>query len=148
MAENSRVTLPKPLDPTHEAHIEMRREIHLKTFRDHREKFCNSKGEQISNLTERERSGLDSLKKRIKSGELVILETDKSNKFAVTTEEKYLEMGHVHTAKDRKISRDEIREKQKIVNGHMSMWIKMQNAGADWNHSDRFRASKIVHIDI
>ena len=49
----------------------------------------------------------------------MIKSTDKSCKLAVTTMEKYLEIGHVHTSKDKEISREEFMEMEKVVNGAM-----------------------------
>ena len=38
--ENSKIHLPKPLDAGEEAKIEIRRQAHLKIFRDYRQEFC------------------------------------------------------------------------------------------------------------
>ena len=51
LVECSRVTLPKPLNITREAQIEMRRELHNKVYQEYREEFCNSKGEQKLEIT-------------------------------------------------------------------------------------------------
>ena len=53
------------------------------------------------------------------------MKTDKSNKFAVTHRQQYLEMGANHITKDKAIDRAEIREREKVINGHTSMWLKM-----------------------
>ena len=39
---------------------------------------------------------------------------------------------------------DEITEKEKILNGHSSMWIKMWGIGEKWNHQGRARESRIT----
>ena len=52
------------------------------------------------NLTQKEKNGMKSLKKRIKDGEIVVTSTDKSSRFAVITKEQYLESGYTHTSKD------------------------------------------------
>ena len=115
LQECSRVTLPKPLPTKEEALIEMRREIHGKIYEEYRQEFCSKEGDQKPNLTEAEAAGLKSLQKRIKEGELVIMKTDKSSKFCVTTREEYIKMGEAHTKKDKKIKREEIHELEKQI---------------------------------
>ena len=88
-----------------------------------------------------------SLMKRSKEGELVILNTDKSNKLAVTTLEIYEEMGQVHTSKDREVEEEEVRQVQRTLNGHMSMTLKFLKAGNSWNHQDRIRSTTINHSE-
>ena len=83
-------------------------------------------------MNKTESQGLFSLQKRIKSGELVIMSTDKSFKLAVTEMTTYLEMGEVHTRADREITRNEFTEIEKVINGHTSMHIKMQGMGENW----------------
>ena len=143
LKENSRVILPKPLPPVHEANIEMRRNIYKKLFKDFKETNCNRKGEQKPNMTENEIAGLRTRRKRISEGEIVVLKTDKSGKFCITDRETYLELGKVHTSGDREINRGEIKEREKILNAHTSMWIKMTNMGEDHKHEGRTRESKI-----
>ena len=108
MQINTRVTLPKGLPLHHEAWVEVRRSKYEQVCTDYIKKNFNEKGEQKSNLTKSEMKGLISLKKRIREGSIVVLSTDKSNKFALTDMETYRAMGAVHTAKDRKISRREM----------------------------------------
>ena len=71
------------------------------------------------------KEGLESVKKRRKSGELVILPTDKSGRFCVMTLETYLKAGLVHTTKDREVSVSEIKSNQSELNGHVSMILKI-----------------------
>ena len=66
LRECSRITLPKPLPPTEEAKIEIRREIHKNIYEKYREENCSKKGEQRSNLTKEEQEGLKSLEKKVK----------------------------------------------------------------------------------
>ena len=142
LKECSRVTLPKPLPTKEEALIEMRREMHGKIYEEFRQENCNKDGEQQPNLSEIEREGLKSLQKRIKEGEIVIMKTDKSNKFCVATREEYIKMGEIHTKNDKKITREEIHEIEKQLNGHSVAWVKMWGTGADNGHQDRVIDSK------
>ena len=143
--DNVRVTLPKPLKPPDEAAIEMRREIYRKLEADYRREKCDKNGKQPTNLTKTQEIGLKKLKKRIKDGEIHIMKTDKSNKFAVTTLENYIEMGQKHIRNDREVSYEEITEREKILNGHSSMWIKMWGVCEAHDQVDRVRGSRITH---
>ena len=128
---NPRVTLPKGIPEEQEAWQEIRRRKHLQVVKKYMEAHCNEKGEQIQSLSRRAQKGLKSLKKRIRDGELVVMETDKSNRFCVTDINTYRIMGEVHTGKDRKITREEMIEKEKILNSHAAMMRKMMNFGED-----------------
>ena len=124
LAENTRITLPKPLLPTQEAEIEIRRKEYMKVFERYKREET-IKGKQESNMTEKEERGLKSIKKRIESGEIVILKTDKSSKLAVMNTDEYLEMGRGTRTKDRKVDRKEIIEREKKLNEHTEMWVRM-----------------------
>ena len=89
LRECSKVTLPKPLPPQYEAAIEMRRNAQQKIYEKYREKNCNKNGEQKSNLTKSEKEGIKKLGKRRKNLEIVIMNTDKSSRFVITTMEEY-----------------------------------------------------------
>ena len=52
-----------------------------------------SENDNNSNLTESEINGMRSLKARVKSGEIVITETDKSKRFSILTKEQYRKSG-------------------------------------------------------
>ena len=52
------------------------------------------------------------------------MKTDKSSKLAATDKETYLAMGQKHTSKDREIGKEEIKEREKILNAsnlHLSL---------------------------
>ena len=141
MKENSRIYLPKPLPAIEEAKIAIRRETFENVFKTFVKEKCTEKGEQKTNLTWSQKKGLRSLKKRVDEGEIIIMMTDKSGKFAVADVESYLDMGRVHTAKDREVDPDIVRRTQKLFNGHTSMWLKFMSIGENWEHEDRMRES-------
>ena len=145
MEDNARVTLPKPLPPSDEANIEIRRNMYKKMEDDYKEKYCDSAGKQPSNLTKQQEIGLKRLRKRLREKEIIIMKTDKSNKFSVTSVEDYIKLGEEHTGKDKEITLAEITEREKILNGHCSMWIKMWGVAEAHNQSDRVRGSRITH---
>ena len=53
------------------------------------------------NLTASEKRGLRKLTRRVKAGEIVITETDKSGKLCICSMDAYIKMGDVHAEKDR-----------------------------------------------
>ena len=89
------------------------------------------------NLTEDEKDGLESLQKRMKAQEIVILKTDKSGKMCVVSREEYMKMGHEHTGRDTEIDRKTVIEKEKQLNGHVFFWSKIWGSGEDHKHRER-----------
>ena len=85
------------------------------------------------------------MKTRIKTGEIIVMLTDKSGKLAVITLEDYLKMGEVHTANDTEVTEMKARELERRINGHTSMWIKMSNMGENHRHTERIRETCINH---
>ena len=55
----------------------------------------------------------------MKSGDIIILKTDKSGKFAVLTKEQYITAGKVHTCNDQEIQREVSENIERHLNGHM-----------------------------
>ena len=142
LAECSRVTLPKPLSIQREAEIETRRNIHERIYQEYRKERCNNRGEQESNMTWEEKTGLKSLMRRVSKGELLIMKTDKSGKMSVTTREKYLEMGREHVGNDKEVERTKIIETDKVLNEHSAAWCSIWSTGKDHEHQDRVLHSK------
>ena len=128
MAENSKVTLPRPCSNFVESGIEMLRKKIMETFRSYRKRNCNERGEQPSNLNRKQNRGLRKLKQRIKDNELVILKTDKSGKLIAMKREDYEKLGKDKCRQDKKIKREEIRRIERRINEQTKMWCKMLNA--------------------
>ena len=89
-------------------------------------------------MSKLELEGMKSLQKRVMNDEIIITETDKSKKFSVLTTSQYYQSGRKHTAKDLKISVDQVKVVQKTVNDH-SFWLrKIFGLGSDRGHEERF----------
>ena len=142
LKECNRVTLPKPLPATEEAKIEIRREVHRDIYDKYRAEHCDKKGNQRSNLSKEEQEGLRSLEKKVKERKLIVIKTDKSSRFAVCSEDAYLRMGKVHTSKDKKVTRGELVEIEKLLNSHCVAWGKLWRSGEDHDHRSRIINSK------
>ena len=114
--------------------MEMRRVAQQKIYENYIANNCNKKGEQRSNLTKGEKEGIRKLAKRRKNMEIVIMNTDKSSRFVITTMEEYKKMGEDHIAKDKIITTTEIDLIEKQLNGHCIAWAKMNSSGENWSH--------------
>ena len=141
---NKRICMPDPESPELEVCHELRRTEMNRIFN----RFINDgqktkkylKGTQShenSNLTREELIGLKSLKQRIKSGEIIICETDKSRKFAALTPAQYLESGLQHTTKDLQIEPERVKRIQNVVNSHVEWLKEITNIGKNVGHESR-----------
>ena len=83
------------------------------------------------------------LKRRVNNNSVVICKSDKTGRMIAMSREAYLKAGKEHTEKDLITTREECRLKQRILNGHMSQWLKISRAGSNWGHEDRFRSVTI-----
>ena len=147
LKECSRIPLPRPLSTDQEATLELRKRTQLEVFSEYMTKYTDKNGRQESNLTQEEEAGLKSLQKKISKGQVIIIKTDKSSKFAATQEEEYKKMGEVHTRKDKEISRQELIEIEENLNGHSRAWAQIWSTGDDHNHTSRVMASKVTHSE-
>ena len=136
--QNSKVHLPGPLGPVPEANMALRKAKYLEVFQDHLDKNCR-KGCQEQNLSKSQQAGLKSLQKRIKEGDLVVLQTDKTGSFAACSPQAYRDMGLEHVGNHKEISWDKAAATQRTLNGHTSMWIKMAGLGQELGQVDRMR---------
>ena len=76
-------------------------------------------------MSSSQRKGLKSLKRRIKQGELLVVESDKSGKFVVCSTVAYIQMGNSHAANDEEILNEQVKDIQNKLRGHTSMRIKL-----------------------
>ena len=82
-------------------------------------------------------------RKRSPKKEIIILKTDKSGKFCVTSQGEYRRMGSVHTGKDKLINRKDVTEIEKHLNGYCTFWCKMWRTGESHGHKSRVIESKM-----
>ena len=143
--ENKRVKFPKPLTAKEEAEIETRRIVYGNIFDEFVGEMCDEKGVQEANITSEEEKGLKSLKRRVKSGELIVCQTDKSGRFAVLTTSQYESAGSKHIAGDTEVDLDFVARNERLMNGHTSLWMKFFGVGINWNQVDRNREVKLNH---
>ena len=107
------------------------------------ENCCTEGGKQKLNLTSAQARGLKSLRKRVEDGEIVVLPTDKTGKFAVMGREDYEQAGLVHGKGDDEVGWEIIKMEQREINGHVAMLIKIFNIGESWGHVSRVRETML-----
>ena len=142
---NTYCHLPGPLTAKQEQELEVRRMEWSSIFDDYMARFTDEEGIQESNLTQAEKRGLDSLKKKVKDGSIIIVQTDKSGRFAVMSKEEYERAGRKHTDKDIEVDLNFLLENQRRINGHISMLVKTFMVGSGQKHHSRIRALRITH---
>ena len=140
---NSRVIFPKALPGDKESNLEVLRSELLHHHKEWVTQNCNCKGEQQANLSQDEQEGLKSIRKRVADGDIVILPTDKSGRFAVMSMDTYVEAGRVHIKDDIEVGNEEKKSNQKVVNGAVSMLLKVFRVGNDCKHEGRWRESML-----
>ena len=95
-------------------------------------KHCDEKGAQVESTVDNSTlRGLTKLSRRVREGEIVIMEADKGRELCVSSMESYERQGAVHTAKDHIISREEAEAIQKHCNSHASAWGNILKVGVN-----------------
>jgi hypothetical protein len=96
---NVRIILPKAMGLKDEAMLAVLRVEWNALFDSYLVEECGEGGEQLkSNLTSSEKRGLKSLRRRVKEGTLVVMQTDKSGKFAIM--DMAWPLGHIHQGRN------------------------------------------------
>ena len=85
------------------------------------------------------------MNKRQKEGQFIIAMTDKLEKLAVVEMELYMKMAESHTCHDVEVGPEEIHRTQRVINGHVSEWIKMMGMGEKWK--GHIKHQRETHID-
>lgn len=78
----------------------------------------NERSFRWSNLDREEKEGLTSIRRKIKAQDRVIFQTDKSERFSVDSKDNYKAACQPHISEDTKISEEEHKELQHLVNAH------------------------------
>ena len=78
---------------------------------------------------------------REKSGELVIMASDKSGKRAAMRTGLYKELMEPHMVGDTIHTRDPVDAKEKFFNTASTQVLRSLNMGGDWGHGDRFKSA-------
>ena len=129
----------------------MKQEIDAVT-RDFISEKCDSRGNQLDQGHDKEtRDGLKSLASRVKSGEILVQQTDKSGKLAITTQEEYVASLQPHITSDKVITLEEKNETEKILNGHSIQLTRSLRIGESHRHEPRVKqavTNKFCHVPV
>ena len=113
-----------------------------------KERNYKKRSREPMNLTQMEIRAMKSLKDRIKHGDIIVSQTDKSSRFAVLTKAQYLQSGKTHTSKDKKISWKDIRFLQSQVNSHVWWLCNILGYGAKTDSQRVLRNKKNNSLEV
>ena len=140
MKHNSRLIMPQPRPPMEEAIQCTRQEVWKSAVSRYKVEHCNKTGViNVNNLNDKERVGLNKLRKRVKEGEITILKADKGNRFVVSSLESFERQGDAHTECDRKCRPGEKEQIQTRLNNLSRGVSKVFKIGENWGDNNASR---------
>ena len=113
-------------DLQHETKCENLKIEMLKTVKKYTQENVNKK---YSNLSDEEQEGLKSLEDNIVDNKLVVIETDKSKKFAVNTPEQFIIDMEVHVKEDKIVDKKFVHKTTRKYNEICKSLVKIVNMG-------------------
>ena len=134
-----RVKLSGPRSQREEMELGTKHKVMLKNTKE----YIRTLEEQPDNLTKSERRGLRKLKKRVDAGEIVIVQSDKSNRLCVMSVEAYRMMGTPHIQNDPEASWEEVSEAQQEIKGHLRAINCIFSAGEETNQERVWSAKEL-----
>ena len=93
-----------------------------------------------NNITKDETKNLRSLEKRVESGEVVTMQTDKSRKLTINNLDYYIEQMKPHLRDDPHVTTDEQNTMERTLTGHAIQWgriLQMGRRGDTNNNNDK-----------
>ena len=108
---------------------------------------CDKKGyPREQNLSEANSKGMKSLLDRTKNKEIVVTQTDKSGRLAVSKRENYIQAMEPHFIQYPEQSWEERRSLEDTVNAHTIQVGRILRIGEKWGHWSRVKSSIISHF--
>ena len=139
-----RITVPEAAEPAKEAKIQVLIDGLEEAMRENgrKEKSCPKAGKSsLSTLTDQQRRGKESLLRREKAGELIMVGSDKSGKNIPMSVELYKSCMEPHIKDDPVHSREEVAQTEKTLNGAATQILKVFKCGEDWGHEARLKSA-------
>ena len=139
-----RITVPEAAEPAKEAKIQVLIDGLEEAMRKNgrKEKSCPKAGRSsLSTLTDQQRRGKESLLRREKAGELIMVGSDKSGKNIPMSVEMYKLCMEPHIKDDSIHSREEVAQSEKILNGAATQILRAFKCGEDWGHEARLKSA-------
>ena len=106
---------------------------------------------RAKNLTGEEISRIKSLKNRVKQGQIMITNTDKSGKLSVNTLDNYIHKMQPHISNEELISWTDKQKIENVLNGHTIQFGRILRIGDRWEHWGRVQNSlrnNLCHIPV
>ena len=131
---NKKVCLPKAVELEHEVAMHDLKTRLIKVTETY---VASNTNKPSSNLTETEKSGLKSIKQKVKNGDIVVFETDKSSRLSVDSPTNYRLACAPHIQNDEVVSIKEHDQIENQLSAHAVMWSRMLKAGSALNQEKR-----------
>ena len=150
MRANQRVKLAEP-DVNDENEIKrdnLKVEI-LNTYDKYIKENCNHNGEirlDDNNEVKNPVKVLNSIKERVVKQEIIVDETDKTNRIYVMKAETYLKSMKEHVVDDKEINKKELNKIERKLNGHSKSIVKIFKVG--YTHGQQKRALRNATVQI
>ena len=137
-----RINIPDPgSEEVEVVYQSMKAEIDTAT-KEYINRNCDSKGNlKTSNIDKETRDGIRSLRRRVKSGELLIQMTDKSGKLCANTKENYVASLQPHIENDSVITLKEKIKTENNLNAHCVQLARILRIGESHGHESRVRSA-------
>ena len=140
MLHNQRLHLPRPRPPGEEAVLGARLDVWKTVTRQYMLDNCTEGGAaKVHNLSNTERIGLKKLQKRIKEGEIIVLRSDKGNRFTVSSVDSFERQGDQHTTEDTKVNKQDLAQIQGRINCLGRGIAKVVGLGQHWGEKNEAR---------
>ena len=139
-----RITVPEAAEPAKEAKIQVLIDGLEEAMRENgrKEKSCPKAGKSsLSTLTDQQRRGKESLLRREKAGELIMVGSDKSGKNIPMSVQLYKSCMEPHIKDDSEHSREEVAQTEKTLNGAATQILRVFKCGEDWGHEARLKSA-------
>ena len=139
-----RITVPDAAKPAEEAKIQVLidglEEVMKKCEK--AEKRCPRAGNsKASTLSDQQLRGKESLQRREKAGELIMVGSDKSGKNIPMSVDLYKSCMEAHIKDDSEHTHEEVAQVEKTLNGAATQILRIFKCGEDWGHEDRLKSA-------
>ena len=136
-----RVQMPKPRSNKEEHELATRDTLSQQEVMRYIRDIERREDESI-NMTKGELRGLKKLKKRVKKGDIIIVQTDKSGRMAAISMDIWRRMCEVHTKCDPKVTWEDVQQSQREIKGHLRCLNHIFRPGKDNNEERVWKAKE------
>ena len=139
---NKRINIVEENDDKEEIRMNHVKNELKEVFIKHMKEHCDNKGNQVdNNLSVKQVKAMKNLKMKMKTENLVCLETDKTGKFALDTKENYINKIKKHIAMDEVITTKEVTKIENVINKHAEHAARITMAGENTGQTKRVKSN-------